>query len=339
MRALALSLVFVPLAVAAQYNIDSTKWAQSGLVDYSFSSVVYSTSDTDLQVEIDCSAPPPFNEDGSASTLATSLDIGALTGGQINLIVPVTGTLNPATGAFTLEAHQSGLNIPITVDIPDIGTVTLVLQKADFTGNFQLAGHDSCFIAGQWRDPGMTYATVPATTSAVFKGYIQTLFSPPWTLTVNNFRITGTKCDRPGASITGVIDLLSYSPGPNGKSAEVIVRNGSTTETNNVVLDAGGNYLVISHIPGTVEVLAKSDHWLRNKVSGVSTLTGSASGVNMQLTNGDVDNSNDINIFDLNGVLIKFGQTGEPEDLDGSGGVDIFDLNLTLVGFGQVGQS
>lgn len=339
MRTLFLALLAVlPGLASAQYNVDSSKWSSTGLMDYSFTSPIFNQSAVDEPFTTDCSQAQPFEEDGNGATIGQTIDLGAMTGGQINLIVHAAGTMDTATGVFTASSHQSGLNVEFPVTIPNLGTFTFVLQSIDQTGTFTVSGHDTCFIAGQWRDPGTTMVSDPATTGGTYKGYIKTIFSPKWTLVVSNTRSTATKCECPGVPISGIVDLQQFVPGPNGQSVNFIVRQGTTVENLVGTLDASGAYTIQAHIPGIVEVLAKETHWLQAKVAGVNVTSGPATGVDFSLPNGDIAEDNFVGLYDLNSVLLAFAQPG-PEDIDGTGLVDLFDLNIVLGNFGLAGDS
>jgi hypothetical protein len=333
-------LCFLPFAARADYNIDGSKWHQTGLGDAHFTSILYSHDWLDQPVDVDCSVATPFDDDGNPATIGMTIDVGALSGGQIQLTSHPTGTLNVVTGAWTASETKSGLSIPFQVTIPSVGTYTLVLTQYTQTAVGTVTGHDSIFVNGQWRDPGTAITSDSTQTIGTYKGYIDIIFKPSWTLVVNNARTTSTICERPGVTISGTLTLDWYRPSPAGIQAAVIVRNTSQREDATATLDDAGAYAVVTHIPGQVDVLAKGTHWLRAIVPGVSTMAGSVSGVDMELVNGDENDSNTVTLTDLGMVLLDFGSTdNSPADMDGSGVVSLTDLGMVLLNFGAVGAS
>ncbi len=338
MRYLPVLALVLPALAAAQYNLDSSKWSQGGLVDAHFSSILYSFDQLDYPVAIDCSQSIPFGEDGNASTLSMTIDVGALSGGQINYIATATGSLNTATGVFTTSVNQTGLNVPFTVNVNGTN-YNLVMTSVAVTMNGTVSGSNSCFIGNSWRNPGSLLTSDSVTSKATIKGYFDVIFHPTWTFTAENFRVTSELCDCPGVTIGGTIELQNISCPPTGQQVEVIVRNGTTSETSTATLDSGGGYSVTTHIAGPVTVLAKGSHWLRAKTTA-NTSGGNVTGADLSLINGDVDGDNLIGLPDLNAIFIAFGSTdGGPEDLDCSGQVGVDDMNIVFIGFGTLGEN
>ncbi|GMV37165.1 MAG: hypothetical protein AMXMBFR61_16730 [Fimbriimonadales bacterium] len=324
----------------ADYDLDASKWSQNGLADVHFTSILYSFDQYNNPYSSSCATSSPFEDDGNPTTLGMTINVGELTGGLVDYTFVATGTLNPVTGAYNVSHSETGLHIEFDVYVPDLGTtLTFVLTSVDQTVAGTVSGHSTCFIGGRWRDPGETMTTNPSQTRATYRGYIKTLFNPPWTLVVDNVRGTGAKCECPGVNISGRINLQFYGGSISGLVAEMQVRNGITTESFNVPLAPDGSYSVTTHIPGSVEVLAKVSHWLRGKVTGVNTNGGDVGGVDFSLVNGDVDMDNAVTLTDLNGVLVRFGSTSSVGDLDGSGFVGLEDLNIVLINFSAQGES
>jgi hypothetical protein len=339
-RILVWVLAAAPLLAGAQYNLDGSKWSESGLIDFHFDSTLYSYDQYDYPVAKTCQDAEAYDEDGDPSTLGLLVDVAYYSGGELNFTVHLDGTLNPVTGVFTLENHTSGLSESFDYYVEGIGWLTFVLTDIDVVLAATLSGHNSCFINGSWRDPGATYVTDPVASVGVFHGYIDIIFYPQWTVTIDNIRATGLLCGCPGVWISGHLTLESYIPSPNGLRADIIVRDGETVETfpNTLLTGSDGAYQVMTHIgAGDVEVLAKVSHWLRGLHAGVNTLNGDVDGVDMSLKNGDADDNNSVDLTDLNAILIRFGQAGGMEDLNGSGTVDLPDLNVALINFGQTG--
>lgn len=139
-------------------------------------------------------------------------------------------------------------------------------------------------------------------------------------------------------TVMGHIDLQPYG-NPAGLGATMEFRSpGSTTPlfTRPITLDSNGNYTINSVTAATYDMAVKFSHWLRKRATNV-TVSGTTL-VDFVCKNGDVAEDNTIGVFDLNGVLVGFGKTGDPADLDGDGSVNVLDLNAILVNFALIGD-
>jgi hypothetical protein len=70
----------------------------------------------------------------------------------------------------------------------------------------------------------------------------------------------------------------------------------------------------------------------------IDTSSGSISGNNLELTNGDANLDNAVDIRDLNSIFVNFGLPTPDSDLDGSGTVDLKDMNIIFINFGLIGD-
>lgn len=138
-------------------------------------------------------------------------------------------------------------------------------------------------------------------------------------------------------SIHGHVDLGAYVASPAGVPIVItLLSGGSPVETINGTLDSSGNYSVIPNAVGHYDVRLKASHWLSVRQNNVAV--GGTLAVDWTLAlNGDADNNNVIDLFDLNIMLTLFGQPGPDGDVDGNGQVDIGDLNIVLINFGSAG--
>jgi len=143
----------------------------------------------------------------------------------------------------------------------------------------------------------------------------------------------------PAATLNGHVNLQFLAGSPAGQAVRIELRIPNTTNAvaiHDVNLDASGNYQITGITPGTYDISAKGVNWLRQVLSSVN-VTGAVTG-DFDLTNGDCDSSNAIDVFDLNTILSRFGMGVGDGDIDWSSVVDVFDLNIVFGGFGQQGQ-
>ncbi|GMV35585.1 MAG: hypothetical protein AMXMBFR61_00930 [Fimbriimonadales bacterium] len=140
-----------------------------------------------------------------------------------------------------------------------------------------------------------------------------------------------------GSTVSGVVTLEQYLGGP-GQSATIEFReipSGTVLHSATIVLDGAGNYSTPDVPNGTYDVAVKFVNWLRQVVPGV-TVSGPTT-VNFSLFNGDVDNSNGVDLVDLNAILATFGNPGGYGDLNWDAVVNLVDLNIVLANFGMTG--
>lgn len=102
-----------------------------------------------------------------------------------------------------------------------------------------------------------------------------------------------------------------------------------------ITLDVNGDYSATGVPKGTYDVALKFPNWLRSVIGNV--IINSNTALNFALPNGDVDDNNTVNLFDMNEIFNEFSGTG-PADIDWNGTVDLFDLNLLFGSFGQNGS-
>ncbi len=135
--------------------------------------------------------------------------------------------------------------------------------------------------------------------------------------------------------------MSEYSGNRANVTVEVQRRNpGSTTplETYYVQLDSAGVFRIPDAVPaGTWDFAVKAPGWLRDVKGSVSI--PNAAGISFTLVPGDANDSNSVDMSDLNAILTVFGDAGTAHtDIDGSGAVDLADLTLVLSHFGEVGD-
>lgn len=150
--------------------------------------------------------------------------------------------------------------------------------------------------------------------------------------------------------ISGAVTLADWGGPVNGQIVQMQVRNagGATNlQSQNVTLNASGGYsfnLTGGLSAGSYDFYAKTSHWLKKKVGSVNVTASGATGVNFLLTNGDIDEDNEVGIGDY-AVLsstynLSLGDAGYngAADLNGDDAVDIADYAILSSNYGLMGD-
>ena len=120
-------------------------------------------------------------------------------------------------------------------------------------------------------------------------------------------------------------------------------QGGNVVGTRTLSLDPGGNYAFTTY-SGTYDLAFKASHWLRLVVTDVQVVNADVTGVNVSLTNGDIDGDNEVTLFDFGALVAAFGSIpGDPNwnpdaDLDGDEEVTLFDFGVLVRNFGAIGD-
>lgn len=138
--------------------------------------------------------------------------------------------------------------------------------------------------------------------------------------------------------ISGSVNLEAFKGDRSTVTIAFQVRKaGNTLESHNVPLSESGAYSFSTSQSGVVDVTAKGTVWLRQLVT--VNLGGTTTGVGFDLTAGDVDSNNAVDLNDLTMELVHFAEPGPLGDANGDSSVDLLDLSLSLVNFGLTGVS
>ncbi|HRI44024.1 MAG TPA: dockerin type I domain-containing protein [Fimbriimonadaceae bacterium] len=147
------------------------------------------------------------------------------------------------------------------------------------------------------------------------------------------------------ATVSGSIDLEDYIPDEAGRSVTFdVIQGGNVIDTEIVALSLNGAYSFTTSASGVCEVAAKSSHWLRKKSAPVNINPGGTTNVDLSLSNGDINDDNEIDIGDYSLLSIAFGSTpvdpnwNAEADLNGDDEVDIGDFAILSNNFGMVGD-
>lgn len=254
-----------------------------------------------------------------------------------------TRTANhPNVGGFGFAWYINGIESP-ELFLNRGQTYTFTLNNVPSLHPFYISTGDvgggaSPYTAGLSPVPpvsGSTVLTFTVPTNAPNTLYYQcmTHIRMGWKLTMRT------------ATISGTVALSDFTPGPSGQAVTFEVFQGSTlVDTQTATLGSGGSFSIPTFKFGTLNVAAKASHWLRKVVSGVTVGNNGASGVAFTLTNGDVDNDNEVGPGDFGGLSAAFGSVAGDgnwnamADLDGDGEVGPSDFGVLSANFGMSGD-
>lgn len=150
---------------------------------------------------------------------------------------------------------------------------------------------------------------------------------------------------RQAYAISGNIQLRDYGGDVAAVPIGVELRQGGVavrTETLNT--DSAGNYSIRDVLPGTYDVAFKASHWLRAVVPNVTVVNADVTGVNVALTNGDIDGDNEVTLLDFGALVAAFGSMpGDSNwnpnaDIDGDEEVTLLDFGVLVGNFGAIGD-
>jgi probable HAF family extracellular repeat protein len=143
--------------------------------------------------------------------------------------------------------------------------------------------------------------------------------------------------------IRGNIALNDFVGDITQVPVEVELR-GETTQTLTVYPETNGDYAISDVQPGTYDIAFKASHWLRVVVPGVEVSGTEVTGIDVALTNGDVDGDNEVTLFDFGQLVAAFGSMpgdsnwNADADLDGDEEVTLFDFGVLVRNFGAIGD-
>ncbi|MCS6831599.1 MAG: hypothetical protein RMM08_11045 [Armatimonadota bacterium] len=146
-------------------------------------------------------------------------------------------------------------------------------------------------------------------------------------------------------AISGNIELRDFEGDVTQVPVGVELRQGGVAvRTETLFTDSSGNYVIGDVAPGTYDVAFKPSHWLRTVVPNVAVVDADVTGVDVSLTNGDIDGDNEVTLFDFGALVAAFGAVpGHPDwnpnaDLDGDLDVTLFDFGILVRSFGALGD-
>ncbi len=148
----------------------------------------------------------------------------------------------------------------------------------------------------------------------------------------------------PGFSVSGTVTLGDFGGDVTQIPVDVDLRQGgSVVRSESVNLDSTGAYVLTDVEPGDYDIAFKASHWLR-VVTQVTVSNADVSGVDVALTNGDIDGDNEVTLFDFGQLVSAFGSMPGDDnwnpnaDLDGDEEVTLFDFGVLVRNFGAIGD-
>lgn len=153
---------------------------------------------------------------------------------------------------------------------------------------------------------------------------------------------TAVKAGEAGPILKGTAYLEFFTGSTTGMPATLELRDPNTTNVLHsypITLSGMSTYQVSGVATGTFDVAVKFPHFLRRVAEDVVIGAGTTT-VDFSPNNGDADETNGVDLFDLNAVLVSFGTLDDPNaNFDGTGNVDLLDMNVALLNFALVGDN
>jgi hypothetical protein len=150
-----------------------------------------------------------------------------------------------------------------------------------------------------------------------------------------------------GINAPNLSELITFEIRQPGTTT--IVANGTNDENpglagTQITTGTDGSYAIEGVPAGAYDLTAKGRKWLRKKEPNITVTDGGTKQVNFALKGGDANNSNSVNVLDLNAVKGSYGKAlGQPgyneaADFNKSNSVNVLDLNILKGNYGQSGQ-
>lgn len=117
--------------------------------------------------------------------------------------------------------------------------------------------------------------------------------------------------------------------------------NQALLATHNLSIADLGSYSIDTSISGLVDLELTSPTWLKKRINGVNMNLATVGGQNFSLTNGDVDQDNEVGSSDFDTVVMNFGNspaTPAEGDCDGDDEVGSSDFDVVVANFGLSGD-
>lgn len=148
----------------------------------------------------------------------------------------------------------------------------------------------------------------------------------------------------PGFAVSGTVTLADFAGDVTQVPVDVEIREGgNVVRSETVNLDSVGRYTLTDVEPGTYDIAFKASHWLRVVVP-VTVSNSDVSGVDVVLTNGDIDGDNEVTLLDFGALVAAFGSIpgdsnwNADADLDGDDEVTLLDFGVLVQNFGAIGD-
>jgi hypothetical protein len=166
-----------------------------------------------------------------------------------------------------------------------------------------------------------------------------------------NFNVISTGTVSGKVTLQNVVDnstLVTFELRQPGTTAIIVnAANDEDPDTpgTQITTAADGSYALNLVPEGTYDLTAKGSKWLKQKQPNSSVLGGGVTTVDfLSLKGGDANNSNNVNILDLNILKGTYGKmSGQPgyddrADFNKTNSVNILDLNILKSNYGKAGD-
>lgn len=306
---------------------------------------------------------------GAQATPATAIDLGTLTlaNSPINVSVPTYAAATIRWYKFTFAGDVSSTAFTfLDIFSSDAGAGDLDTELGIYTSTGVKVSDDdddgdgyysmlSFGIGGGGNGSGQDGSTLVAGTYYIATGRYDTIFNAtgfsvtssgpanasPYNLTLRR----GSNAPIPPQYITGSLNLDDTTgPFAVNRLMRFTVKQGTTSIGSAEILTSYASTPFIIEVPASATGAATLEwdgaSFLRNSLnitlSGTQTVAGP-----MVLSNGDVDNSGEVDAGDIDVVIANFGQAfpggiGNPfSDVDCSGEVDATDIDIVIANFGR----
>ncbi len=149
------------------------------------------------------------------------------------------------------------------------------------------------------------------------------------------------------ATLSGTVSLNDFVGALDQETVDVIIRgpaDGMIGTYEDVPLAADGSYSVEVAAFADCTVSVRGRTWIRSRSEVVSFVPNETLVLNYVLSNGDSDQSGEVDAADIDLIIAKFGTTlGDPDyhlnaDLDGSTEVDAADIDIAIANFGETDE-
>jgi hypothetical protein len=228
----------------------------------------------------------------------------------LNPTVPLTGSFNRTTGAFTMTGSIAGNSIVdfSTANVPNVGLSRI---QARFTNlGITLTGTGAVDGTGNFRitNPGTSSFTfvVSATTPLLALGL------PPNTCTfgaiqdnVDNSILAFHNWKAEQASVSGTV-TLEDCPLANRPTQVMFCPLDGVPFTRTITPGANGVYVVPNINPGVYDIGIKPRSFLRRVARGVDVRLDDAIGISLTFKGGDANDDNTVEVEDLSAFIAAF---------------------------------
>ena len=152
----------------------------------------------------------------------------------------------------------------------------------------------------------------------------------------HNAPVTLFQYEDPSMTLSGTITLNDFVGTPGSVPIQIqVFPTGSSTPVHTAMVTGGSFSISLppAVTPGNYDVAFNGSPFLRRKIS--MPLTAGTSGTTCDMSNGDVDDSTEVDAADIDAVIAAFGNIGNVlGDVDGSLEVDAADIDVVIANFG-----